>query len=573
MSKVWNIGNTTVRNPKRIEMGLRVMNEQNLFGCMEGAENEEALTKALVDSGVVDSKSEGKSAAWLGRKWRSVMVKLGFLTSNKYRIQGKTFKVEDLEGYTSFSKSPYVLTPAGQRMVSSTTQGEVSDVFLKQMIKHAVPNPSETARDFDSHIKPFILFLSVLRSIQNEGKGLNQKEIAIFIQKIQPHKEGLSEVIVKEILDYREKRDALDSKRTKREFDQSLLEKNAEEMSIKSTTPLDYADTTIRYFSMTGLFEMIGSRVNIKEEKKDLVDDILESTSIENILTGVDYLNAFYGNIPVVKNEEVSARKEYSSLLRKAKAFDLKLPTIEVDPTLEELKTVTFNLEEQILLAVEDKFALEQQTDIEIEKIKYHISKIANKDRDYFRSIVDMPANLEWVVWRGFLSIDHITCPIQETRGFPVDADLKPRYPAPGGRADMLFEFEDHYLVVEVTLTTSTRQYIAECEPVRRHVAEERGGKPVYGLFIAPSLDNNFLHGLREYYKGDDLVQLKILPLTLNDFETIIDLHKTSKLNPSDIKELVLKGSDEKITNAIEWRQHIQDTLAGWVSERTKEVV
>ena len=135
MAKVWNIGNTTVRNPKRIEMGLRVMNERNLFGNMGGDDNEKVLTDALVNAGVVDSKSEGESAAWLGRKWRSAMIKLGFLTDKKYKIDGKLVKIEDLIDLASFTTSPYILTPVGERMIRSTTQGEVSDIFLRQMIR------------------------------------------------------------------------------------------------------------------------------------------------------------------------------------------------------------------------------------------------------------------------------------------------------------------------------------------------------------------------------------------------------------------------------------------------------
>lgn len=569
MAKVWNIGNTTVRNPKRIEMGLRVMSDQNLFGNMSGDENEKALTTALVNAGVVDSKSEDKSAAWLGRKWRSVMIKLGFLTDKKYKINGQNIKVEDLGESANFPRSPYVLTPVGEKMINSTTQGEISDIFLRQMIKHSVPNPSEPVKDFDSHIKPFVLFLEVLRQVQSAGKGLNQKEIAIFLQKIQPHTEKLSSQIVSSILNYRNERDTLDSKRQKREYDQRCLEASVADLNIKSSTPLDYADTTMRYFSMTGLFEMVGSRINIKNEKLDLVDDLLASNDVSVTKEGVDYLNDFYNNISIIENEEVSVKKEVAKLIERAGALNIPIPTIDEKANLDEVKTIRFELEEQMLVATEDGFALAQQSDNEIDDIKSHVSKIASQDREYIRSVVDMPANLEWIVWRGFLSIDHITCPIQETRGFPVDADLKPRYPAPGGRADMMFEFEDHYLVVEVTLTTSTRQYIAECEPVRRHVAEDRGDKPVYGLFIAPSLDNNFLHGLREYYKGDDLVQLKILPITLKDFELIINLHRNHKLTPSDIKELVLEASDENITNAIEWKNHIQTTLTSWIDKRS----
>jgi len=66
--------------------------------------------------------------------------------------------------------------------------------------------------------------------------------------------------------------------------------------------------------------------------------------------------------------------------------------------------------------------------------------------------------------------------------------------------------------VVEVTLTSSSRQEAAEGEPVRRHVAKEKAkiaavsGKPVYGLFLARTIDNNTAETFRigVWYSGDE---------------------------------------------------------------------
>lgn len=565
MAKAWNIGNTTVRNPKRIEMGLKVMAEKGLLGDMEGQEKEEILASALVNSGVVDSQSDGEGAAWLGRKWRSVMVKLGFITDKKYKIDRKTVKIEDLSGAT-FDTKPYTLTPVGQRLITTETSGEIGEIFLNQLLKHELPNPIEIG---GSKMKPLVLFLEVLMGLRNTEKGLNQREIAIFLQCVTEYQADLSKRLVEQIIKYRTERDQLNSSREKKEYDQRLLTKAAAEVSVRPTTPMDYADTTVRYFSMTGLFELSGSRIQIKSEKIELVSEILNSSVGYIAETDpVKYLNLFYSNAKIIKDEEISLRKELGHLVQKANSLSVATNDIDVDSSAEELKRFKYKLEENLLLAEEDSFALNQQNKDQIEEILTHMTSIASGDRSYKQTIVDMPAHLEWVVWRGFLSIDHIVSPISSTRGFPVDADLKPRYPAPGGRADMLFEFEDFFLVVEVTLTTSVRQYIAECEPVRRHVAEMKGDKPVYGLFIAPSLDNNFLHGLREYYRGDELVQLTILPITLVDFAAMIEVHKNNPVNPSEVRDLILRASDGKITNAIAWKDHIISTFQSWVKEK-----
>lgn len=88
----------------------------------------------------------------------------------------------------------------------------------------------------------------------------------------------------------------------------------------------------------------------------------------------------------------------------------------------------------------------------------------------------------------------------------------------------MIFEFDDYLLVVEVTLTESSRQEACEGEPVRRHVADCLKGcpKPVYGLFVAAKIDTNTAETFRVgtwHYTDDARVQLGIVPMTLTDFE------------------------------------------------------
>lgn len=48
--------------------------------------------------------------------------------------------------------------------------------------------------------------------------------------------------------------------------------------------------------------------------------------------------------------------------------------------------------------------------------------------------------------------------PRSSVRGFNVDQDYLPIGTAPGGKPDMIFEFDDYVIVVEVTLSTNSRQ-------------------------------------------------------------------------------------------------------------------
>lgn len=573
MSGVWNIGNTTVRNPKRIEMGLRLLHENGLLGNLEGEENEIKLADTLVQAGVVDSASKEKSSAWLGRKWRNVMVKLGFITDKSYRINGKSVSHSKVFAEIGVGPNAYSLTPAGGRLVTAKTLGEVQDVFLQQLYRHQLPNPLEKKVSKDApSMRPLVLVLDVLLNLVNDDAGISQVETAIFIQGIQSQEQDAGTKIAAEVIAYRKRRNALSSKREKLTFDKNLLEEVSKRAKVKLNTPREYADTTIRYFSMTGLFEVRGSRICIKDEKRVVAEELVKSSKdVFTIDDPMQYLKEFYIGTGLPTDNVSVLNEELMALEETARTLKVKTETTEEkDPN--KLKARKYKLEEDILLAKEEQFALSQQNPDQIEDIISSLSKISTSDREFLRSLVDLPAYLEWIVWRGFLSVDHITVPTKETRGFPVDSDLQPRYPAPGGRPDMSFEFSDYSLVVEVTLTTSARQYIAECEPVRRHVAKGKSGKEALGIFIAPTLDNNFLHDVREYYKGDELIKLNILPLTISHFVRLLEAHRSQSLTPSDVKDLILRVNSTDSSNGLEWKKHIEKTFNEWLQEHGLEV-
>lgn len=568
MSRAWNIGNTTVRNPKRIEMGFKLIQQKGLGERLEGKENEKILAEALVEAGVVDSA--GSEPDWLGRKWRGVMVKLGFLTDKSFKINGKTIRIERLGDELGIPAKPYSITPMGMRLINAQSAAEISDIFLHQLFVHELPNPIEKKIENSFRIKPFILFLQVLFRLEGEHAGLNQMEIALFIQQITEHDTKRIDAIVAAVKEYRFERAGLGSKREKLDFDKKILEQKSAEMKVKTNTPLDYADTTVRYFSMTGLLEIKSGRIQIREEAKAMVKRLIQSEpkfiAPENPTA---YLKTFYCGSDLPSDSKTALEQEVESLILRSK--DLKIPAPSIDSAklgVSELKAERYKLEEEILRARENAFALTQQSPEQVSDIIEKLTRISNRDREYARSVTDLPAHLEWMVWRAFLAIDHITNQIEDTRSFPVDVDLQPRYPAPGGRADMAFEFDDFSLVVEVTLTTSTRQYIAECEPVRRHVANAKGPKQALGLFIAPTLDNNFLHGVRDYYKGDVLVKLNILPLTLQDFVRLLEAHRKNPISPSSVRELILSANNDS-KDGLSWRNHISSTFNEWLARQS----
>src|SRR5690625_2902456 len=82
--KAWYIGNTTVRNAKRLKDGLSVLYYSSLHGNLEGKKNEQEFAKLLHSEGIVNirrlNESPDNDASDVGRKWRAAFVQLGFLT-------------------------------------------------------------------------------------------------------------------------------------------------------------------------------------------------------------------------------------------------------------------------------------------------------------------------------------------------------------------------------------------------------------------------------------------------------------------------------------------------------------
>lgn len=176
------------------------------------------------------------------------------------------------------------------------------------------------------------------------------------------------------------------------------------------------------------------------------------------------------------------------------------------------------------------------------------------------------------IIWRAFLAVDFMANTPWDARRFKIDQDFLPLSHAPAGEPDMIFEFEEYILVVEVTLKSSSRQEAAEGEPVRRHVAKiaeqfESSEKRVYCLFIAPYIDSNTAETFKigNWYKEDDTtLKLQIVPITLDKF---IDLFEAGfgftkcKLTPAKILELIINCRALSNNDAPKWKKEISGEI------------
>ena len=576
MPQVWNIGNTTVRNPKRIENALKVYVEEGFSGNAKGTEVERRLHSKLKERDVL--AFDGESSDWNGRKWRAAFYQLGFISFEKYNIDGNRYSTAELFQRINASSvtAAFQLTESGRKLISANSIPEIEDIYTRQYACYELPNSLETGFP-DGCMKPFILFLQVLKLLQDAGLGgLNKMETGLFIQKFRNHTDTLAQEIFEEIAEYRLGFNSCLNIKEAKSYKKKYLDQLGQFSEIDPLSVVrDYADTTFRYFNLSGLFTRIGETIIIRANKRDFVSRLLVSEPIFNYNTqSINYFEKFYKNsyiiptdIPEIAINEISFLKEgirdkQSLLLRKANALTL-LSDINI------IQQVRYELIEYNNWEREEDFANEQQSEASIKEIITYLKVLNNDPVEKSPDIDDKPAFLEWAVWRSFLAIDEIISPIHETRRFPIDQDFMPRNTAPGGGSDLLFEFDSYVLVVEVTLTTSHRQMAVESEPVRRHTVQYKElfpNKDVYCLFIAPSVDNNVAETFRigVWYKQDIEEFVDIIPMNLSDFINTIDTLLHKKFRNVDFLSLLYKCLASRNVRAPHWKQTISQEVDKW---------
>jgi hypothetical protein len=186
------------------------------------------------------------------------------------------------------------------------------------------------------------------------------------------------------------------------------------------------------------------------------------------------------------------------------------------------------------------------------------------------KSLYDAPLMLEWNTWRAMTMLD----------GGQVTANLKfddfgnPMSTAQGNMADIVCDYGDFELTVEVTMQMGQRQYEMEGEPVTRHLAKlkKETGKSSYCLFIAPEINDaciaHFyaLHKMNiSYYGGYST----IVPLPLNIFQKMVeDSYKAEYTpQPQQVKRFFERSNEiaDKSTDEKAWYEEITKQALNWL--------
>lgn len=470
------------------------------------------------------------------------------------------------------------LTGPGKNFISGK---RTEEVLLRQLLKFQLPSPYHMEQIQIKGVFGVKPYLEIFRLIYELG-SVSFDELMIFGMQL-THYTKFEEVCAQIQYFRRLKSYASESYKMYRgEYLRKEIEKIYGDEIVKGNTQTreskdrsldkfvrtkasnlrDYTDACFRYLRATGLVEISqkGHSISIMPEK---------NKEVEFFLNEIDRKPVFV--------DDVERYKEY--------LFDEALPVLYSDDRerligqIEEVLGTVDHVEEETTEQLKDKLDaailnrkalfIEQQIKELKEYRKYN--DVMNTFEDIkSNKLYDVPLMLEWNVWRAMTMLD----------GGEIKANLKmddkgqPMSTAQGNMADIICDYGDFGLAVEVTMQSGQRQYEMEGEPVSRHLAKlkKETGKQAYCLFIAPKINEAciaYFYALHTtniaFYCGQSV----IVPLELDVFiQMVKQSYKASHIpNSEQIKELfeysleqAKLSQDEK-----EWYARIKNKAINWL--------
>lgn len=469
------------------------------------------------------------------------------------------------------------ITSAGQALLTSKRKEEV---FLRQMLKFQVPSPYHrpTAKAASFWVKPY---LEILRLVHTMGT-LKFDELQIFgmqltdwrnfeniVKKIEAfriakvghkgsYKAFKAEYLRNELTHVFEDR-IINGETQTRESKDASLDKF---LRTQSNNMRDYADACFRYLRVTGLVNVshIGKSLSIVPERIEDVDYILRTIDrnpcfIDNEKCYIKYLGN--AEVPLLLTDD---RHRLIAKLR------TEFPQIDFNQEAEVsvLKDLLADLTEKRKADTLGRQVLEIKDYKLYDDIQNTFKQIEN------RELYDAPLMLEWNTWRAMTMLD----------GGDIKANLnfddfgKPLATAQGNMADIVCDYGDYILTVEVTMASGQKQYDMEGEPVSRHLGKMKktSGKPCYCLFIAPTINEACIahfytlhHTAVSYYGGKST----IIPLSLRVFRKMLEdsYNVNYAPNPHQVRRFLEHSNElaENCTDENHWFEEINKSAANWL--------
>ena len=481
-------------------------------------------------------------------------------------------------GFVNLDK--IALTAAGKNFLDEDL---FEEALLRQLLKFQLPSPFHEKNSEMSRIFCVRPYLEILRLINTLGR-MAFDELCLYGMQLTDWHDF--EKIVEDVRLFRKEKEK-NKGRYKKFFQQrksqiisevykheiyagQIKTRESAKISIdnfietKSNNMRDYADACLRYLRATGLVTVSnpGRTISIIESRRNEVEYILKTVCRDPVFTTDKeaYCKHLYdANSPVLLTDNRDA------LEKKALHYAAMLDADDITTmSSTELKKHIKYSQEAHRKSIVDAQITELKTFSKYEDVIECYKEIKSK------SVYDLPLTLEWNAWRTMTMMD----------GGDIRANLSfddagnPLSTAPGKTPDIICDYGDFIVTVEVTLMSGAKQYEAEGEPVARHLGEIKlkTGKSAYCLFVAPTINENVI----SHFYGLHRISIKryggtsvIIPLTLERFIGMLTQAKNAGYIPSPDKIREFCEYSKTIANNVkdedEWYSAISQKAENWL--------
>lgn len=470
------------------------------------------------------------------------------------------------------------LTEPGRRFISGK---RTEEALLRQLLKFQLPSPYHKETEQLEGIFGVKPYLEIIRLIHELGT-VSFDELMMFGMQLTHYSKYNK--IVAEIRQFRRTKTYAEAgykafrgeylrREVEKIYQKDIVEGNtktreSQDKSLdkfvrtKASNLRDYADACFRYLRATGMVEISqrGHSLSIMPEKKKEVEFILKHVDrrpiyIDDEEKYKEYL--FDASLPILYSDDRNRLLEQvSEILGTEGDF--------AEKTIEQLKD---KLDEAIQSR---KTAILEQQVKSLKEYKEYDDVMTVFDDIKSNSLYDAPLMLEWNIWRAMTMLD----------GGEIKANLKlddkgqPMSTAQGNMADIICDYGNFGLAVEVTMQSGQKQYEMEGEPVSRHLAKlkKETGKEAFCLFIAPKINESCiayfyaLHTVNIAFYGGQSV---IVPLELDVFINMVEQsYRAGYMPDSEQIKGIFEYSLEQAKTAqdeIEWYAKIKDKALNWL--------
>jgi len=591
--KIWSFS-TTVRNPERLRDFLKVL--KKLEGYPFNSENQIKFQILLI-------KNKLYTPSIIPQKYNKYFQKLEL--EIPYNIAEEVFHLQKYrdppmrgrQSVNPLNKLGFCIARNNIGKIKITDLGniflqdnyDIGYIFYKSLLKLQFPNP--WSRDFTEkynfNVVPFITAMHLFWKVNELTKkqGLSQAEFSLFIPTLINF--NLIDKYVDKIIKYRK---AKNKKKFKFEFAKEFYKVNfPSEKQVHNFT--EYGDNIMRYFKLTRYFKIkkspsgYGWRILLEPARKIEIKQIINKYSGEAIkFKNIDQYIKYIADIslPVLPSEKIDNLQQINkslifNIIEFTKKNDLKLS--DKESKLIETRLDNLNIKQMQRLIVNLRnLNLRLKNSNRKRYLQYNIKEAKNiiKKINDIKAIKRLsPEELEKVISDALKIIND---EIEIKPNYPVDDDGEPISHAPGNKADIECFYKSFNAICEVTLDTSSYQWIRETQPVMRHLRtfeNKYNNKDSYCLFIAPRIHTDtlgqFWFSIKSGYDGK---KQKIVPLTTNLFVSILEIISKAVLQQKPLKHEHIQLLYNKIinkTNSVtshnEWLESIKYILDEWQRE------